>query len=413
MNTLIRDAKIIDPASPWNGKKVDIRIRKGRIEEIGKALEKKNETEIRAKGLLVSPGWIDMNVQFRDPGHEYKEDLKSGLKAARAGGFTSVLHMPSTFPVMDSKASLEYLKQRSQGSGVHVYAAAALSKGCEGQELSEMFDLHDAGALMFSDVEHSVMDSGLMKKALLYAKNFNGLVCSFPQDRGLAAGTMMNEGPLSTLLGMKGSPHMAETIHLRRDIDLLRYTESRLHVVGLSTAEGVKLVKEAKKEGLNITAEVFLSHLLWTDAQVDGYQSLYKMTPPLRTEKDRKALIKGIQEGTIDCISSQHRPEDVEHKKLEFGLANSGIALMESFFPLYQTYLSEELSLELFIQCLSDRACKVLGQEAARIDLGREAILTCFSCTEASPITGLHSKAYNRAPLKEGMKGRVVGTVRA
>ena len=412
MNKLIREVKIIDPSSKWHGKRVDVRIKKGKIAEIGKGLKKGTETELIGKDLMLSPGWIDMNVHFRDPGEEFKEDLKSGLKAAERAGFTSVVTMPSTTPVIDSKSGLEYLKQRSKNSRVRVYPSAALSKGIEGKELSEMFDLHDAGAKLFTDDQQSVMNSGLMKKALLYVKNFGGTVCSFPQDKGLAEGTMLNEGALSTLLGMKGNPHISETIHLRRDIELLRYTESKLHVVGISTAEGVKMIREAKKEGLQISAEVFLANLLWTDSQVDGYKNLYKLNPPLRTEKDRKALIKGVNEGVIDCISSNHRPEDIEHKKIEFGHANTGIALMEYFYPLYQTHLSEDISTERFIACITAGACKVLSILPASIEVGREAILTCFSASEKADEGKALTKAYNLPEKESFQRGKVLWTTR-
>jgi dihydroorotase len=412
MNRLIRDAKIIDSSSSWNGKRADVRIRKGKIYEIGKGLKKGTETEFIGKDLMLSPGWIDMNVHFRDPGEEYKEDLQSGIKAALRGGFTSVVAVPSTLPVIDSKSGVEYLIQRSKNSGLNIYPYAAMSKGMEGKELAEMFDLHDAGARLFSDDEHSVMNSGLMKKALLYVKNFGGTVCSFPQDPGLSAGSMMNEGALSTMLGMKGNPHITESIQLRRDIDLLRYTESKMHVVGLSTAEGAKMIKEAKKEGLQITAEVFLANLLWTDKQVDGFKTLYKLNPPLRTDKDRKALIQAVNEGTIDCISSNHRPEDVEHKKVEFGQAATGIALMESFYSQYQSHLSNEIPLDRFVLCITNNACRVLNLTAASIEKGRSAILTCFSSSEKADLSPSYSKSYNLPVLKEGMKGKVHWTCR-
>jgi dihydroorotase len=348
-----------------------------------------------------------MNVHFRDPGEEYKEDLSSGLAAAREGGFTSVVTMPSTYPAIDSKSSLEYIKQKSSGSGVHVFPAAALSKRLEGKELSEMVDLHEAGAMLFTDDEHVVMDSNLMKKALLYVKNVNGTICSFPQDSSIASQGVMSEGPLSTLMGVRGIPHIAETLLLKRDIDLLRYTSSKLHVVGLSTAEGVKLIRDAKKEGLAITAEVFLANLLWTDSMVDGYQSLYKLCPPLRTEKDRKALVKGVKDGVIDCISSNHRPEDVEHKKVEFGHANTGIAMLESVYPLYRNHLSQELPLEQFITALTDGPCKVLGLTPARIEKGKKAIITCFSDVGTSQSKASISKAYNTPILSAESRGMI------
>lgn len=406
-----KNVKIVDPSSSWNSKKCDLIIDRGRIKQIGKELPNKGHL-IEGKGLHLSPGWIDMHAHFCDPGHEYKEDLASGLAAAKNGGFTSVVTMPGTDPVIDSKGQIEYLLNRSKGTGVRVYPAATISKKMVGKDLSEMVDLSRAGARLFTDDKSAIADSSLMHRALLYARDIEGTVCSLPQEPHISAQGMMNEGVVSTGLGMKGIPHIAESIMLRRDIDLLRYSEGRMHVVGLSSADGVKLVKAAKKEGLRITAEVHLAHLLWNDSKLSAYDSNYKLSPPLRDERDRKALIKGVNDGTIDCISSDHRPEDVETKKVEFGQASEGIALIESFYPLYQTYLSNEITLERFVQALTTGPCAVLGLTPASIEEGRPAILTCFSDKEEVTNRPVHTKAYNTPCIHPEVKGKVVGTWR-
>ncbi|NND95172.1 MAG: dihydroorotase, partial [Flavobacteriales bacterium] len=323
MTYTLVNVKIIDQKSSWNKKRVDVVISDGRISDIGKGLKPKG-TVIKGKNLHLSPGWIDMKVHFCDPGHEYKEDLRSGLSAAKVGGFTSVVTMPDTTPAVDNKSAVEYLLTKSKDSGVKVYPAACISKGNKGKELSEMIDLDRAGVKMFSDDKKAIESSSLMNRALLYAKDTGRVVSTFPQDPYLGEHGSMNEGKVSTSLGLTGIPHIAETIQLRRDIDLLRYTGSKLHVSGVSTSESVKLIKAAKKEGLEISAEVHLANLIWTDDQLRGYDTKFKLSPPLRSEKDRKALVKGVNDGTIDCISSDHRPEDVEHKKLEFGRAHYG-----------------------------------------------------------------------------------------
>lgn len=411
MNVLICNAKIIDPRSKWNGKRADILIKNGKIKKIAKGI-KDSAKKVEAKDLHASPGWIDMKVHFCDPGHEYKEDLSTGLKAARQGGFTSVVSMPSTTPSVDNKGSIEYILTKSRGSGVRVYPAATISKSLEGKEMSEMIDLASAGARLFTDDKKSLSDSGLMNRALMYARNTGSVVCSFPQSTELSTHGKMNEGAVSTRMGVTGIPHIAETIQLKRDIDLLRYTDSRLHVVGLSTAEGVKLIKEAKKEGLDITAEVHLANLIWTDAKLSAYDTNYKLDPPLRTNKDRKALIKGVKDGTIDCISSDHRPEDIENKKLEFGLAAPGLAMIEHVFPLYQSYLREELEIERFVEALTYGPCSVLGLTPASIEEGRPAILTLFSPKLESKRSPIHTKAYNTPCIHDEVSGAVLDTIR-
>jgi len=406
----LKNVRIIDSSSSWNAKKCDLIISRGRIKEIGKDLSPQGHI-IEGKDLHLSPGWIDLHAHFCDPGHEYKEDLDSGLAAAKSGGFTSVVTMPGTEPVIDSKGQIEYLLNRSRTSGVKVYPAACVSKGMNGVEMSEMVDLSGAGARLFTDDKKAISDSSLMHRALLYTKNISATVCSLPQDPAMTGNGLMNEGPISTRLGLKGIPHIAESILLKRDIDLLRHSDSNMHVVGISTAEGVKLIKAAKREGLRITAEVHLANLLWDDKKLSEYDSNYKVSPPLRTNKDRLALIKGVCDGVIDCISSDHRPEDVEHKKVEFGRAANGIALIESFYQLYQTYLSELIPLERFIYCITQAPCAILGLQNAGIEVGRAAILTCFSTKEA-PSLASKSKAYNRPCIHPEVKGKVLGTWR-
>lgn len=411
MNYTIRNAMIIDLNSKWNGKKMDLIIKDGRIKEIGKSL-KKVGTEISEKDLHVSAGWIDMHAHFCDPGEEFKEDLSSGLAAARQGGFTSVVTMPGTTPPVDTKSSVQYLLSKSSGTGVKVYPTACISKKREGKELSEMMDLSDAGARLFTDDKSPIADTSLMSRALLYARESESTVCTLAMDASMASSGKMNEGKVSTRLGISGIPHLAESIQLKRDLDLLRYTDSRLHVVGLSTAEGVKLIREAKREGLKISAEVHLANLIWTDQALAEYDSNFKLFPPLRSEKDRSALIKGVNDGTIDCISSDHRPEDVEHKKLEFGQANYGIALIESFYPLYENHLAEEIALETFIEAITTNACYVLNIRPAIIDEGKQAILTLFSPSHRTGDRATRSKAYNTVEMNKDWKGQVLMTLR-
>ncbi len=407
MSQLIKNALVIDSSSAWDGKQVDILIESGRIKKIGKNLKSSSKT-VSSENLCVSPGWIDMKVRLQDPGYEHKEDIISGLSAAKKGGFTSVVTMPGTKPVTDSKSGIDYVLNKAKGRGVRVYPAGALSKNMEGFSLSEMFDMSQAGAKLFTDDTQVIGDAGLMKKALLYVKNFGGTIAALPMDRSLSPDAQVHEGAVSTALGLKGIPSVAEEMMLKRDIDLLRYTESRLHVSGITTAGGVKLIAAAKKEGLHITAEVHLANLIWTDEAIREYDSNFKMMPPLREESDRKALVKAVESGVIDCISSNHSPEDMESKKLEFGLANYGSSMLESFFGLYSTHLADVVSLNRFVDCLTQGPAKVLGFKSASIEVGKRAIITCFDPTLEWTYKASSSKAYNDVAEGSVLVGKVI-----
>lgn len=408
MSIIIRQARIMDPYSEDYGTRKDVLVRRGLIEEITDSLKStKARKIIEGEDLHLSPGWIDLKAHFCDPGEEYKEDLDSGLRASTRGGFTAVVSSSSTIPPVDNKGSIRYLKERSKSHKTRLYPSACISKGREGKALAELTDLGRSGAIMMSDAPSSIKDSGLMLKALLYAKNSGTRISNVPLDTEVSPHGMMNEGGMSSLLGMVGTPHLAETLVLQRDIALLEYTGSKLHVSGLSTAEGVQLVKGAKRKGLDITAEVHLANLLWTDKELDGFDTRFKLSPPLRNEKDRKALIKGVMDGTIDAISSDHRPEDIENKKIEFGRAAFGLAMAESFFSLYQEHLSEELPLDDFIRAITDGPCHVLGFAPARLEVGAKAVFTCFDPSQ-SPESSVMTKAYNHLVGQVPMNGKVI-----
>jgi dihydroorotase len=398
----------MDPYSEVYGERKDVLILRGRIEEMADSLNSsKGRKVIEGDDLRLSPGWIDLKAHFCDPGEEFKEDLDTGLRASTRGGFTGVVSSSSTYPPVDNKGSLKYLKERAKGHKTRLYPSACISKGRQGESLAELTDLSRSGAILMSDAPDSIRDSGLMLKALLYAKNSGTRISNVPADGEVSPHGVMNEGGMSSLLGMVGSPHLTETLALQRDIALLDYTKSKLHVSGLSTSEGVQLVKAAKRKGLDITAEVHLANLLWTDAKLDGFDTRFKLSPPLRNEKDRKALIKGVKDGTIDAISSDHRPEDIEHKKIEFGRAAFGLALAESFFPLYQEHLADELPLDDFLRAVTDGPCHVLGFTPARLKVGARAIFTCFDPSQ-SPDSNVMTKAYNHLVGQLPMTGKVI-----
>jgi len=412
MKTLLHSVKIISPGSKHHGKQRDILIEKGKIIAIGTKLDDPEAKSIQGKDLHISPGWIDLRVNFRDPGEEWKEDLNSGLEAAALGGFTQVVQMPSTDPVIDSKSSLEYLLNRAQGHAVKLHAAAALSKGMKAEGLSEMFDLHTAGACLFTDDKHPVVNTELMHRALEYTKNFNGTVMSIPFDSGICPGGLMHEGKMSTALGLKGIPVIAETLCLQRDLDLLRYTSGKLHVSLLSSAEGVELIRKAKKEGLNVTADVSAAHLLFCDEDLEGYDSNFKTLPPFRATSDRKALIKGIKDGTIDAICSDHSPHDIEAKQKEFEHAEFGFSGIEATFSAALEALgSDQESLEIIVNRLSLGPASLLGLPHTIIEEGADADFTLFSTSKEWVYNRetIKSKSIYSPFLNKKFKGKALG----
>ncbi len=310
MNLLIKSAAIVDPNSPFNQQVADILIKNGTITEIAKSI--KADVEIfDAAGKQVSPGFFDLNCNIGELGLETKEDLQTGTKAAAAGGFTGIALMPNTQPPVHSKAEVEYLHNRAKNNLVDVYPLGAISHKREGKDLAEMYDMYLSGAKAFTDGNRPVQDAGLMERALLYTKGFEATVFSYPEDTAIAGKAKVNEGEMSTLLGMKGIPSLAEELMIARDLYLAEYTGSKIHFSTISTARSVELIRDARKKGLKVTCDVAAHHLVLTDNALEGFDSLYKVKPPLRTHDDVKALIKGLKDNTIDAIVSQHTPHSL------------------------------------------------------------------------------------------------------
>ena len=413
MQLLLRSAKIIDPNSKHNGQQADVLVVDGKIAKIGRDLDAPDAREIKTEGLHVSPGWLDLRANFRDPGEEYKEDLKSGLMAAARGGFTGVALMPSTVPAIDSKADVEYLLARSNGQAVEVFPVGALSKGLNGESLSEMYDMAKAGARAFTDDKKTVRESGLLLRALHYAHNFDGVIMHFPLDDTLVKEGQVNEGQASILTGLKAIPHLSEELMINRDLRLLDYSQGRLHLGPISTASGVELIRQAKKDGLKLTAEVSAQQLFFTEDDVTGFDTNLKLLPPLRTMEDRKAILEGLADGTIDAISSDHSPEDVENKKLEFDFAAFGMSSIEFAFSAALTATSDNLSLEQLITRFTSGPRNILGLENPTIEEGSEANLTFFTVDEEwkpKPEDSV-SKSKFSGYFGKKLKGKVLGVV--
>jgi len=410
MQLLIKKVTIISPTSKYHLKKKDILINNGIIDKIADSIVEKNAKVIEGKGMYVSVGWMDLFSDFCDPGHEQKETCITGSKAATAGGYTDVCLIPNTNPSNSSKSTVEYLKNNS--TIVNLHPIGSISKNIEGKDLAEMYDMRLSGAIAFSDGKKPVQQSGLLLKALEYIKTFDGMIIEIPEDYSIAQNGQMHEGEMSTRLGMQGKASIAESIHLQRNIELLQYTQSKLHVTGVSTQKGIELIRQAKKKGLNITCSVTPHHLLLTDNQLKTYDSLYKTTPPLRTETDRKALVKGILDGTIDCIATHHTPQDWDAKQVEFEYAKEGMIGLQTAFSLLLS-VDENIPLETWIHLLTDAPREILQIDKPEIAEKSKACLTLFNTHEKwnFDATTNQSKSTNSPYFGQTLTGKVIGIV--
>ncbi len=410
MNWLVRNIKIIDPNSPYNGQVLDIHIENGIIQSIQADLNIQNIDLFDAEGACASPGWMDVGVQACDPGLEHREDLQSAAQAAAFGGFTAIAVQPNTQPALDSKSEILYIKKNTQGSLVDFYPIGAISENCEGKDITEMIDMRAAGAIAFSDGKKSLQHNGLMLKALQYVQAFDGIIINRPSDKAIAGDGQMHEGLVSTSLGLKGIPRLAEELMLERDLHLLEYTGSRLHVANISSAGSVDLIREAKAKGLRVTASLSVLNLLFTDEAVAEFDSNFKVSPPLRQKQDQEALIQGLQDGTIDFIASNHTPVDEEGKNLEFPYAEFGIINLETAFAAAWTALEGKLSLEQLIEKLSITPRNIFNLPVPIIQAGQPANLTIFNPDEnwIFNANDIRSKSNNSPFIGFQFKGKVL-----
>jgi dihydroorotase len=363
-----------------------------------------------AKNLHISIGWMDLHANFRDPGFEYKEDIISGCKAAAKGGFTGVLLMPENNPITDNNSQVEYIKNKAKDNIVSVHAAGSITKEMQGNQIAEMYDMKEAGALAFTDDKKSLQNNEIIKHALLYTKDFDGLIMNFANDKSIANRGQMHEGKVSTILGLKGIPAIAEEIMIDRDISICKYTESKLHLSYISTKNSVSKIKKAKKEGSKISADVALHNLILTDKEITHFDTRYKVIPPLRSKKDCIALIKGLKDGTIDVICTDHSPEDEENKKTEFNNAAFGIIGLESAFGLIGKYLRQHLSLGEIIEKIAINPRELLQLESKNIEEGNTANLTLFNPDLEWEFQkkDIESKSINTPFLGERLKGKAL-----
>lgn len=414
MKLLIRHARIADPRSAFHGKTCDILVHEGVIERIAGAGEiSEKDAVVFASNCVVSPGWMDMRVNFREPGEEQKETISSGQDAAAAGGFTGVLLMPSVQPPVSSRGSVEYIRSMASGHVTEVFPAGTITDKREGKELAEIFDMQQGGAVMFTDDKRFLQNSGLMVRALQYAGNINARLISYADDSSLSGASLANESGVTTALGFKGSPAIAEVIAVERDLNLVRYTGQPLHFAGISSREAMEAIRIAKLEGLPVTAEVFIHHLLFDDSMLNDFDAHYKVKPPLRSMTDVEVLREGVIDGTIDVVSSDHAPQDIESKDVEFDYAAFGMSSIETVYSSLRMAFGDSLTESRLAEVLSIAPRSIAGVTVPTIDQGAMANLTVFQPDGKWTYTSMNSKSkgVNSPLFNRELPGVVAGVI--
>ncbi len=408
MNVLLKSAKIIAPQyKEFHSKKRDILIRNGIIEKIASTITSpKNTKLIELPNLHVSLGWFDTGVSFGEPGYEERETIANGLHVAAKSGFTDILLNPNTHPTPDTSSDIVFLKDKANGEAVSLHPLGNLSMQAKGKDLAELYDMKNVGAVAFYDYKSPITNANLLKIALLYAQNFNGMVFSFPQDVQIKGNGIVDESEVSTRLGLKGIPCLAEELQIARDLFILEYTGGKLHIPTISTAKSVKLIAEAKKKKLNVSCSVPIHNLVFDQKVLEEFDTNFKLMPPIRGKSDQKALLKGLQSGTIDYVTSDHSPIDVEQKKVEFDNAEYGSLGLESTFGA----LNGLLELDETIAILT-KGRERFGLPEPILKEGEKACLTLFDPKDEHTLgkEQLLSTSKNSAFFNQELTGKVYG----
>ena len=412
MTILIKQVRVVDPYSPFNGQLTDIFIEDGIITEISNHLSRSANKEISGKGLFVSPGWVDVFANFADPGYEFKETLETGATAAAAGGYTDVLVIPNTNPVIHNKAAVEYIVQKSKPLPVTFHPIGAITQNAEGKELAEMYDMKASGAVAFSDGLNTVQSAGLLVKALQYIKAVDGILMQLPDDKSINPYGLMNEGIVSTQLGLPGKPAMAEELMVERDIKLADYASSKLHFTGVSTKKSIGYIKQGKETGVEVSCSVTPYHLYFCDEDLKDYDSNLKVNPPLRTKEDRAELLAAVIDGTVDCIASHHLPHEYDSKVLEFEYAKNGMTGIETTYAVLNTVLPD-LPPERLVTLLSINPRRLFNLEPIVINIGNKSVLTIFNPAEKWTVReqDVKSKSKNSPFIGVALTGKVAGII--
>ena len=409
MSILIKSAKIIDASSKFNGKTQDILIINGKIQEINnEIINSKAKKIISFKDLHVSSGWLDTSVCFGEPGLEEREDLSNGAQTASFSGFTDIVLNPETEPYLDTKADISYIKSNSKDFVTKIHPLGCLTKEAKSKKLADLFEMFESGAVGFYDFKRPITNSNLIKIALQYVQNFNGLVISFPYEKSLCPNGQMHEGQISTNYGLKGIPTISEEIMLKRDLKILEYTGGKIHIPCISTQESVKLIREAKKNKLNITCSVSINNLFFNDDKLKDFDTRFKVLPPIRSEEHRKALIKGLKDGIIDFVTSDHTPIDIDKKKTDFENSLFGSTGLESLYGA----LNSLFDLNTTIDILTRRK-ETFGIEKSSINEGQTACLSLFNPNIEYEFVkeNIISKSKNSCFIGSKLKGKALGII--
>ena len=408
MSIILKSAKVINAESKYNGTKQDILISEGKIVKIAKSIIDKNATIINIKNLHVSNGWFDSSVSFGEPGLEERETIENGSDVASKSGFTGILLNSNTKPVADNQTDISFIKLKSKNSICNIYPLGALTISSKSVEMAELFDMKNSGAVGFYDYKKPILNSNLLKTSLLYSQSFDSVVMSFPMDQSIAKKGIINEGMISVSYGVKGIPNFSEEIQINRDLHILEYTGGKLHIPTISTKKSLDLIKKAKSKGLNVSCSVAIHNLIFNEEKLKDFDTRFKVLPPLRSEKDRLALIKGVKNGEIDLVTSDHCPIDIENKKTDIYNAKFGTIGLESFFGALNSLFTTEETIEILT-----KGREIFNIETIQFKEGSTANLSLFTVDNEYEFSkeNILSKSKNSAFLGFKMQGRPIGII--